>query len=243
MVYSRKKNTSKQYSVKDVDTTGRILSVYYSAFDNKDRDNDVILKGSFSKTIKEQGPGGLGEIWFIKFHNPDLPLVPPFELIEDNYGLLARHKMPDNDISSDTLQMYADGHFKHQSIGFRTIRQQQKNGYNEISEIQLFEGSVVLWAANPAAKFVDIKSMKLTPEEIQDELTLTMKGLRNGKYTDDTFALLEIKMRQLIQAATDNAISERAAAEAPEQEAQLIEAIDYSSVLTELKSINKFYNI
>jgi HK97 family phage prohead protease len=240
MVYSQKKNTSKKYSVKDVDTVGRILSVYYSAFDNKDRDEDVILKGAFSKTIKEQGPPGLGEIWFLKFHDPSLPIVPPFELTEDSYGLLARHKMPDNAISNDVLNMYADGNFKYQSIGYRTIRKQQKNGYTELSELQLFEGSVVLWAANPAAKFVDIKSLKLTPEEATDELKLTIKALRDGKYTDETFALLEIKMRQLIQAVTESN-TECAANSAPITEPELVKTIDYSSIIGELKAINNIY--
>jgi HK97 family phage prohead protease len=214
-IYEKKANSSLTYSVKDIDTTGRILSVYWSAFDNKDRDSDVILKGAFSKTIKEQGPQGLGEQWFIKFHNPDMPIATPFELAEDNYGLLARIKMPNVPAANDVLEMYKDGHYKHQSIGFQTIRQQKKADYNEISEIKLYEGSVVLWAANPSAKFVDVKGF-MTPKEIADELALTIKGLRDGKYTDETFALLEIKMRQLIQASADIASSTPAAENAPE---------------------------
>lgn len=214
-LFKKKTNISKEFSVKDIDTSGRILSIYWSSFDNKDRDGDVIVKGAFSKTIREQGPQGLGEQWFIKFHNPDMPLATPFELTEDNYGLLARIKMPNTDPANETLTLYQDGHYKHQSIGFQPIRQQKRDNYNEISEIKLYEGSVVLWAANPSAKFVDIKSF-MSPKEITDELELTIKGLRNGKYKDETFALLEIKMRQLIQAAADIASNTPAADEAPE---------------------------
>lgn len=214
-LFKKKTNISKEFSVKDIDTTGRVLSIYWSSFDNKDRDGDVIVKGAFSKTIREQGPQGLGEQWFIKFHNPDMPLATPFELTEDNYGLLARIKMPNTDPANETLTLYQDGHYKHQSIGFQPIRQQKRDNYNEISEIKLYEGSVVLWAANPSAKFVDIKSF-MSPKEITDELELTIKGLRNGKYKDDTFALLEIKMRQLIQATADIASNTPAADQAPE---------------------------
>lgn len=202
-IYEKKANTSSEFSVKDVDTAGRVLSVYWSAFDNKDRDGDVIVKGAFTKTVKEQGPAGLGEQWFIKFHNTDLPIVTPFEIIEDNYGLLARVRLAEDiDIQNDTLKMYRDKHFKHQSIGFQTVRQQKMSDYNEIREVKLYEGSVVLWAANPNAIAQGIKSY-MSPKEISDEITLTVKGLRNGDYTDNGFKLLEIKLRQLIQASAD----------------------------------------
>ena len=234
-LYSKKANTSLQFSVKDVDTTGRILSIYWSAFDNKDRDGDVIVKGAFTKTVKEQGPQGLAEQWFIKFHNPDFPIVTPFELSEDNYGLLARVRLADDiPVQDDTLKMYRDGHFKHQSIGFQTIRQQKMSDYNEIREIKLYEGSVVLWAANPNAKFVDIKGF-MTPKEISKELELTIKGLRNGDYTDETFALLEIKMRQLIQAAADLTSSTPAVDTTPEpQKVDEVKAAETIKSLTAL---------
>jgi hypothetical protein len=241
-LYSKKLNTSIDFSVKDVDTTGRILSLYWSAFDNKDRDGDVIVKGAFKKSIAEQGPKGLQEQWFIKFHNPDLPIVTPFELEEDNYGLLARLKLAqDISIQDDTLKFYRDGHFKHQSIGYQTIRKHKMSDYNELRELKLFEGSVVLWAANPNAKFVDIKGF-MTPKDIARELELTIKGLRNGDYTDQGFATLEIKMRQLIQATADLYKDTPAAeiqAQAPSTDNT--EEVDYSGLLQELKSVHNIY--
>jgi hypothetical protein len=241
-LYNKKLNTSPEFSVKDVDTTGRILSLYWSAFDNKDRDGDVIVKGAFKKSIQEQGPKGLGEQWFIKFHNPDLPIATPFELEEDNYGLLARIKLAaDIPVQDDTLKMYRDGHFKHQSIGYRAILQQKVADYNEIREIKLYEGSLVLWAANPNARFVDIKGF-MTEKDISKELELTIKGLRNGDYTDDGFALLEIKMRQLIQAAADLQNSTLAAINAPEPPAQVKATEDYSALIKELQNAKTSFN-
>lgn len=240
--FNKKLNISSEYSVKDVDTTGRVLSVYWAAFDNKDRDGDVIVKGAFKKTVKEQGPQGIAEQWFIKFHNPDLPIVTPFELIEDNYGLLARLKMAEDiAVQDDTLKMYRDGHFKHQSIGYQKVKGQKKNDYQELTELKLFEGSVVLWAANPNATFVDIKSF-MTQKEITKELELTIKGLRNGDYTDDGFALLEIKMRQLMQAAFDLSNSTPAAEQAQEPPTTQIKKVDYSTLISELKSTKTIYN-
>src|SRR4051812_19184676 len=92
--YQRKLNTHNEVNVKDIDTESRVITVYYSAFDNKDRDGDVIVKGAFTKTIKEQGPAGIGEIWHLINHKADDHVARPFEITEDGYGLLARVKMP-----------------------------------------------------------------------------------------------------------------------------------------------------
>jgi len=234
--YAKKANPSKEYNLKDIDTSGRVVSMYVSAFDNIDRDGDVIVKGAFVKTVKEQGPQGIGEIWHLLFHNTEKNIATPFELAEDNYGLLARVKMPDTPLGNETLQLYLDGHYKHHSIGFRTIKSQKKTdsqkSYNEITQIQLFEHSTVLWAANPAAVVQGIKGF-MTEKDIQDEISLTIKGLRNGKYTDETFCLLELKLRQLMQAASEIA-SSTPAATTPEPQTDNEAAIKQIKSLTQL---------
>lgn len=218
----KKTNTSPKYSVKDIDTGGRVISVYAAAFDNLDRDGDVIVKGAMKKTVQEQGPAGIKEIWHILYHNPDLPVATPFELTEDSYGLLARVKMPNTDRGNETLQLYIDGHYKHQSIGYKTIKSQKKNGYNELQELKLFEFSTVLWAANPAAISVGVKSMDKA--EIAQELEITLKGLRDGRYHDDTFLFFEKKIKTLMDAASQFDIippnEEVEPVEKPEEKAQ-----------------------
>jgi len=61
----------------------------------------------------------------------------------------------------------------------------------------LFEGSSVLWGANSNTPTVMVKSeIKST---LIDEIAKTIKSLRNGFYTDETFGLLELKLKQLQQ--------------------------------------------
>jgi HK97 family phage prohead protease len=199
--YEKKLNAHPEINVKDIDTEKGIISVYYSAFDIKDRDEDVMIKGSFKKTIKEQGPQGIGEVWHLLMHDPNQHVARPFELGEDSYGLLSRVKMPDTTRGKDTLNMYLEGHYKHHSFGFQILNSQNKGNYREITEVRLFEGSSVLWAANPAAVTANVKS--LSKDELTSELDITIKSLRNGKYTDETFGLLEIKLRQIQQAIAD----------------------------------------
>jgi len=204
--YKVKLNNSLKYNVKDVDTTGRRIVLYAAAFDNLDRDGDVIVKGAFTKTIKEQGPQGIGEIWHLLYHDPALPVSTPITMDQDNYGLISVVPMPDNTRGNDTLQMYRDGHYKHHSIGYATIRSQAKSNYNELQELRLREHSTVLWAANPAAVTVDIKSIikEMTTSDIEKEIELTIKSYRNGTYSDETFALLDIKLKQLIAASASS---------------------------------------
>ena len=201
--------------VKDVDTSGRIVQMYVSAFDNKDRDGDVIVKGAFKKTLQEQSD----EIWHILFHNPDLPVARPSEMAEDSKGLLFTVPMPNTTRGNDTLQMYLDGHYKKHSIGYRAIKQQKKSDYNEIQEIRLREGSTVLWPANPQADFVGIKGdIKMSDKEIQEEIRLITKSLRNGKYSDETFSLLEIRLLQLFEICKSNETTDAVKSEAHQPE-------------------------
>ncbi len=208
------KLNSSALNVKDVDTTGRVITVYYSAFNNVDRDNDAIVKGAFTKTVKEQGPAGRNEIWHLIGHDPTKHVAKPFEIGEDSYGLLARVKIPNTTLGNDTLELYREGHYKHHSIGFRTIRQVKRADHNEIQEVALFEGSSVVWAANPSAITVGIKSM--TKQEVLTDFDLTIKSLRNGTFSDATFSLLEIKLRQLHQALIDT--TPAASAPGPDKE-------------------------
>lgn len=215
-LYQKKLNLSKiELNVKDVDTSSRTVTLYSAVFDNKDRDNDVIVKGAFKKTLQEQGPAGINEIWHLLKHDPNQEVARPFEINEDSYGLLSRVKMPNTTRGNDTLEMYQTGNYKHHSIGYRVVRAQPRKDYNELQELQLFENSTVLWAANPSATVVDVKSF-MTPKQIRDEISITMKSIRNGKFSDETFALLEIKLYQLMQAAADHELSTQAAIVAPE---------------------------
>jgi len=184
-------------SVVDMADDSKTVTVYYSAFGNVDSDGDVIMPGAFTKSIKENGPEGKNRIWHLFNHSTDKPVSKPKELMEDTFGLKAVVKMPNTTLGRDTYELYKDGHITEHSIGFQTVKSQAKTGYNEIQEIKLFEGSSVLWGANSNTPTVMVKSeIKST---VIDEIAKTIKSLRNGFYTDETFGLLELKLKQLQQ--------------------------------------------
>ena len=181
----------------DMADDSRTVVVYYSAFGNVDSDGDIIMPGAFTKSIKENGPGAKNRIWHLFNHSTDKPVSKPKELVEDAFGLKAVVKMPNTTLGRDTYELYKDGHITEHSIGFKTIKSQAKAAANEITEIQLFEGSSVLWGANANTPTIMVKSeIKAT---VIDEIAKTIKSLRNGFYTDETFGLLELKLKQLQQ--------------------------------------------
>jgi HK97 family phage prohead protease len=181
----------------DMEDNGRIITVYYSAFGNVDSDGDVIVPGAFTKTLKENGPNAKNRIWHLFNHSTEKPIAKPFEMMEDGFGLKARVKMPNTTLGNDTYELYKEGHITEHSIGFQTIKSQAKSGYNEINEIKLFEGSSVLWGANANTPTVGVKSQ--IKSTLVDEMGKTIKSLRNGHFTDETFELLELKLKQLQQ--------------------------------------------
>lgn len=181
----------------DMEDSSRIITVYYSAFGNVDSDGDVIVPGAFTKTLKENGPSAKNRIWHLFNHSTEKPIAKPFEMMEDGFGLKARVKMPNTTLGNDTYELYKEGHITEHSIGFQTIKSQAKSGYNEINEIKLFEGSSVLWGANANTPTVGVKSQ--IKSVLVDEMGKTIKSLRNGHFTDETFELLELKLKQLQQ--------------------------------------------
>ena len=182
----------------DMADDSRTITVYYSAFGNVDSDGDVIMPGAFTKSIKENGPQGKNRIWHLFNHSTDKPVSKPKELMEDAFGLKAVVKMPNTTLGRDTYELYKDGHITEHSIGFQTVKSAERSmGVSEITEIKLFEGSSVLWGANSNTPTVMVKSeIKST---LIDEIAKTIKSLRNGFYTDETFGLLELKLKQLQQ--------------------------------------------
>jgi HK97 family phage prohead protease len=185
----------------DMADDSKTVTVYYSAFGNVDSDGDIIVPGAFTKSIKENGPNGKNRIWHLFNHSTDKPVSKPKELVEDAFGLKAVVKMPNTTLGRDTYELYKDGHITEHSIGFQTVKSLTKSDYNEITEIKLFEGSSVLWGANSNTPTVMVKSE--IKSIVIDEISKTIKSLRNGFYTDETFGLLELKLKQLQQYLTD----------------------------------------
>jgi len=103
------------------------------------------------------------------------------------------------------LEFYKTGHITEHSIGFRTIKEEQVKGadYNLIKEVMLYEGSAVLWGANPntptlsAGKSITKEEADSELDKLSKDLELCTKTLRNGNISDEGGELLEMRLQML----------------------------------------------
>lgn len=215
--------------IKDVDEAKGIVTGYFSAFGNIDSDNDMIMPGAFTKTLKENQKR-IKHLWQ---HDVRYPLSKPSVLKEDGFGLYFESEISKTSYGKDVLQLYKDGVVDEHSIGFRTERKNKKDNYNELVELQLWEGSTVTFGANPNTPFTGMKSM--TIDEIVVKMDNVWKAFRNGKYeNEEIFEQLDIYFKQLQQLFIDlSQKSTHAADEAPAPEEK--EEVD---VLSFIKNFN-----
>ena len=180
--------------IKDVDTKNRIVTGYLSEFCSLDYDKDIIEKGAFTKSIMERK----NDIFFLNQHDWKQPHGKFNVLQEDNKGLYFESmQLPNTTYSNDLIELYSMGIVKEHSIGFSTIKSDwQKDGITRIiKEVKLYEGSNVTLGANPNTPFTGFKAR--TEKEINDQVILIIKSVRNGNFTDETFGQLEIALKML----------------------------------------------
>ena len=179
-----------QQGISDVDVKKGIVTGYFSSFDNMDSDGDVIRKGAFSKTIKEN----FQRVRHLLDHDATKAVGKIQLLQEDVKGLYYESKAGRHTLGRDFLLMVEDGLINEHSIGFVTIKQKNMGGYNEITEVKLYEGSSLQgWGANEMTPITGMKNFE-TVSIMMDNI---MKAIKNGKYTDETFAKLELQFLQL----------------------------------------------
>lgn len=180
--------------VKDVDVKSRVITGYLSSFGNVDDHGDIVEKGAFSKTIVERGKN----IFFLNQHDWKQPHGKFALLKEDDFGLYFESEpLIDTSYSSDVLKLYEAGIVKEHSIGYQTILSDfdHKNEVRHLKELKLYEGSNVTLGANSNTPFLGFKSK--TIKEIDEEQKKIIKAIRTGTFTDDTFLLLELALKQL----------------------------------------------
>jgi len=174
----------------EVDLNSRKVSGYFASFDNKDSDNDVIVKGAFSKSIKERGVGSSApnKIAYLWQHDMHEPIGKLDVLTEDAKGLYFEATLSDIDLGNRVLTQYKDGTLNQHSIGFRYVK--DKLEYSEssdtyfVKEVNLFEGSVVTLGANPSTPFMGMKDMNETEQLKEIEEFIKALGLdKNNVFT------------------------------------------------------------
>ena len=193
----------------DIDTAKKSVKIAIGETETIDSDGDLIVPTAAIKTLKENGPEGSNEIWHLLDHTPKsfsaLSKFSEMGMYGKYIGGVSNYK--DSFAWREVAwPLYESGDFTQHSIGFSTIKRQEKSGYTEILEIKLYEGSAVLWGANSNTPTLAVmKSLGIDPsDDIISRIERLTKGLKTGQYQDESHqSLIAIELMQIKQDVFD----------------------------------------
>ena len=204
-----------EFKAMDIDEGSRRVKGMLSAFNVIDSDRDLILRGAFAKSINDRGPKSVSnrKIAYLWSHDILQPIGKFLELEETDEGLLFVAEMGRSTIAQDSFLNYQDGIIKEHSIGFQYCfdkmnyvdpydaeKRGYKDGFFEISELKLFEGSAVIFGANeftPTLEVAKGETVVSRRDAIEGQVQSVIKAIRDGKGTDNRLQFLDIFLEQL----------------------------------------------
>lgn len=124
---------------------------YASLWGAADLNGDVVAEGAFAKSLAKAGAGGVKMLFQ---HDGRTPVGVWDELVEDARGLFVRGRIeawsPEAKFAGALIRAGAlDG----LSIGYRTSRARREGRLRVLSEVDLWEVSLVTFPMLPGARF------------------------------------------------------------------------------------------
>jgi len=193
------------YEIKDADEKTGIVTGYASIFGNIDSAKEIVVAGAFAKTLAERGvESAKPRIKHLWQHDSWQPIAIPKVLKEDEKGLYFESVFGKDSFSQDKLQQHIDKIITELSIGYNVIKSEElvdRDGnfeYRKLLELKLWEYSSVTWGAN---SLTEVTSAKGEMADIMANLNKRMdalnRGLKNGKYTDETCEQFEAEIAKI----------------------------------------------
>lgn len=150
---------SLEFELKSLGEAGSFAG-YLAAFGNVDSYGDIIKKGAFKASIKAIAASGrkLPILWQ---HSWDKPIGIFTSLREDDAGLYVEGQLLIGDVAQakEAYALLKSQAISGMSIGFETVAQRDnEDGTRTLTELKLWEGSLVTFPANDAARVDSVKA-------------------------------------------------------------------------------------
>lgn len=235
-------------SVSVADDKKRYVEGYFAAFDTKDSDGDIIVKGAFKRTIEEIGPlANHPRIKHVMDHDMTQQLGKLVELKEDNHGLFYRSQIGTHPLANDFWERVKSELITEHSIGYWPVRNDPQRQANYLIELGLKEGSSLnYWAANPftplTAAYEKSKSKKNFLKELEKRAKKLQEYLKTATAEDEILETLTNEYMLAFQFISDNKstlnVDETQGTDKEVNEEKDVEAL---ALMLKLKSMSNTY--
>jgi len=171
--------------LKSLDAQGRFAG-YASVFDNVDTQNDVILRGAFTRTLSNR----ISHIKLLWQHQQDEPIGVFDEIFEDDRGLYVEGRLLLTvQRAKEAYSLLKESAISGLSIGYSPVKYRidSNSGVRYLSEVELWEVSLVTFPANEAANVTVVKQFQ--PILTNHEMDEWNKALKTGHLVELSGAL------------------------------------------------------
>jgi phage head maturation protease len=228
LVYEKKMLNLKAL---DVDTTTKSVKVALAQLEDIDRDEEVFSKSAFDRTMKAKGPTGSNEIWHLLDHTPSsFSALSKFsEVYKEGKYIVGVSKYKDSFAWREVAwPLYEGGDFNQHSVGFRTVKSEQRSGYREIIEVEWFEGSAVMWGAQPDTPTMEVyKSLSFVEkqDDLHKRMNRLLKFIQSSQDFEETKSLIEIEFKQIQQQILDLETTTQHVEQTPDSVIESVKAV------------------
>jgi len=187
----------------DVDKAKGFVKLAFAQMETEDRDEDVFDKKAFDKSVAERGPKGTNEIWHLADHEKKLKSsLGKFS----NVYTETKYLVGENTYRKDmwlwrevAWPLYEKGDITQHSIGFTVVNEEKSGRVNVIKEAAVWEGSCVLWGAQPDTPTMEVVKSFMNDKSAsaQDYMSYVVKNIQDGKYSGENESLLVLELKEM----------------------------------------------
>ncbi len=157
--------TETQKSSKEI----AYIEGYASIFNEPDLNGDVIIRGAFGKKFI---PAAQSRAKMLYQHKAEEPIGVWTDIYEDQKGLFVRgYLILDNDLARNVWHLLRSGALDGLSIGFKTLKSSRLRKGRKLSEIDLWEISIVTFPMAPEARITAVGEREPSPGSGQRTIT------------------------------------------------------------------------
>ncbi|QBX37228.1 HK97 family phage prohead protease [Brevundimonas sp. S30B] len=146
-----------------------IITGYASLFGQRDDGGDTVVRGAFTKTLAIRAGRPMP---MLREHEPRDVIGVWTDYTEDDRGLRVKGQLAlDVQDGREAHGLIKMGALDGLSIGYKTLRFERDGEGRRLTEVRLFETSIVTFPMLGTARIDSVKAAEMTANEIEERLT------------------------------------------------------------------------